>query len=117
MSKGANICHMLGKPSQAEAKKLAEMFPASCSATMPRKRSQVFDPKVACVALPQQKKKKKAVQFKPVSVPVVLMKEFTHSLPKRGPRKELHKEGRIQTLQFKCNMSIVQVQYVNASGK
>jgi len=59
-SKGKDVCQKLGKPSAANAKVLAGLFPAYANSGVKRK----FNPNDECVAAKQQRKKKAAMKGK-----------------------------------------------------
>ncbi len=118
-SKAFKLSGKLGKPSEAEKKRLAKLFPSSSGSKLklPAKRSAAFDPTAECVAAPQQKKKKAAVQvIRPVSRDVILMKQIPTSVPKLNQRKDLKRELRQQTLLFTRRMSSLQVNNVIVRG-
>ena len=101
-SKAKALCSGLSKPSEADARALATLFPSSCP--VKRTSSDVFDPLASCVAS-AQKRKKKAVRIKPRKVTVVLLSRGTTVLPRFGRRRALKKEGNIRQLQFVRSMS------------
>lgn len=97
------------KPSGAEANVLAKYFPSY------KKRSESdaeqrlpFNPSAESVVLTQQKKKKAAIKKtiqKPVTIQVVLMKDYSSSVPKNKHKDELKAAGRIQYIRFFRRMS------------
>lgn len=90
------------KPSEATAKKLAGLFPAT--KPLPPKRSDVFDSLEDCVALPAQKKKK-ASKVKAVAVNVIVVsKSASLMVPKGKKRQKLVQERRGQKIQLKRTM-------------
>ena len=95
------------KPTQAEAKALSSYFPSSY-ANAARKRS--FDPSTECVVLPMQKKKKAATKKqRPSNITVVMMKEYSSTIPKGKRRERLTSKGRILSLRFSRSMSNLEV--------
>ena len=103
-SRAVNLLKRVARPSNACAKKLAEMFPASKS--VPFKRpDNVFDPLADCVALPAQKKKK-GTKVKPITVKVIVVpKHASSALPKGQRRKKMMEEKRVKSIQLKRTMS------------
>ena len=64
------------------------------------------------VVLPQQKKKKAAIKKtaeRAVTIRVVLMKDYTSSVPKKRLKDELVAEGRIQSIRVLRSMSAREV--------
>ena len=86
------MCNALQKPDPVHAKELSRLFP-STSATPQRPVGAAFDPQAACVALPQQKKKK-STKIRPKVIKVVLLSEGTvFSVPRGRKRKLLMNQG------------------------
>ena len=75
----------------------------------PTYRWRPFDPtKECCVADAKRKKKATVSQGKPTNIQVVMLKHFTPNLPRGKFRTDLKKVGRIQTVQFRRSMSVIQ---------
>ena len=93
-----SIISRVKKPTQAEAKALSSYFPSSY-ANAARKWS--FDPSTECVVLPMQKKKKAATKRqRPGNITVIMMKEYSSTIPKGKRRERLTSKGRILSLRF-----------------
>ena len=83
---------------------LASYFP-STSLNAPRKR-ECFDPTAESIVLPMQKKKKAAAKRDRASnVTVVMLKEYSSSIPKGKVRQNLAATGRILSVRFSRCMS------------
>ena len=93
------------EPSDKDKNILAKLF--SPSTTVPRKRSMAFDPSAESFNFPQQKKKKSVVR--PVSRDVIFLPEQYKTVPQKGIKAGLHKQGRIKSLIFKRTMTTKQV--------
>ena len=73
--------YQVAKPTVAEAKALAKLFP-STSSQVPVKK---FSPSADCVVLDSKRKKKAATKNKserPVTISVVMMKNYRPNVPK-----------------------------------
>lgn len=81
------------QPSKANARLLSNLFP---STTGMRKRSNSFDPTEECVAVAQQKKKKKAIQLRTCKVKVMLV-DASKGVPKGRIRRELREKELART--------------------
>ena len=106
-SKASTICRRIGKPSQAHAGIMRQLFPSSSSDPKRPRLSSAFDPTQQCVAL--QQKQKKAARCKPSKVTVVVVRDATMGVPRGKYRSELQKAKRIEKLEFMRNMSALQV--------
>lgn len=104
-----SVISRIKKPTQAEAKALARYFPStstSTSTTCSTVRKRPFDPAAESVALPMQKKKKRAVKRpRPANISVIMMKEFSSIIPKGKVRQKLSSKGRILSVSFSRDMS------------
>ena len=100
--KGSDVCKRVGKPSSTDAKILSRLFPSSVS--RPAKRPlKAFDPSSECVALSQHKKRK-AFKSKPSNIQVIMV--CNQSVIPRGKlRKHLEKEGKVQKIEFRRELS------------
>ena len=98
--KAKDICRRLGKPSEANAKVLANLFPACASSTKNKKRK--FDPTDDCIVAGQHRRKKSASQSKGRSkqITVVLLSNIPSSIPKGAAREELKKKGKVREVAF-----------------
>lgn len=101
-----SIIARVKRPSETEAKALASLFPSS---TRKRPNQPSFDPTAECVALSQQKKKKRASKGKPSTVRVVLLKSFTKVVPKGKRRQLLLSKGRVKPVKFLRSMGYLEV--------
>ncbi|XP_065892953.1 uncharacterized protein [Dysidea avara] len=101
-SKAKGVCKKLGKPSAANAKVLAGLFPAYSTSGVKRK----FNPNVECVAAEQQRKKKAAVKGKGrgKTVQAVLI-EDPSTIPKRAKKELLQKDGKAKWIEFHRHFS------------
>ena len=103
--RAVSICSTVGQSKGASARVLSKLFPSSTSSTA-SKRASGFDPTKECVAAPQQKKKKKAVRTRPVTVSVTVVKNPKQGVPKGKKRKEeVVREQRTQKIQVTRSMS------------
>ena len=104
------MCRKLGKRTEAEKDKLAQLFSSSKVPSGSRKRT--FNPQSECVASERQRKKKASSSSRAVSRDVVVLSDYTPKIPKNQFRTELRQKLRIQSLQFKRNMSATQTKKV-----
>lgn len=106
-AKGKSLCKKMGKPCEADAQILGSLFPTSSAPK--RTLLKAFNPLDGCV-VSKQKQQKKATRIKPRKVTVVLIPDPEWKKAPRGlKRKDLHKDGFIQQLEFLRNMSSQQV--------
>lgn len=118
VDKSLLLCKKLKKPSEANKRHLAKLFPSS-SGTLPRPKplSTAFDPIAECVASSQQQKKKAAItRERPRKLTCVLLPEMPAIVPKSSCRKRLNKVGRIQKLEFRRSMSSLQTRNTIIKG-
>ena len=103
-----SIISKVKKPTEAEAKALARIFPSS---SKPRAIEKAFDPAAECVVSGQQKKKKAAIRPKQrtISISVVMMKKYSSIVPKGKERHNLAAEGRILNMKLTRGMSAKEV--------
>ena len=97
------MCKSLGKPSEANAKVLASLFPACAR----NKRPLKFNPDSECVASEAKRKKKAATPGKgrAKKLMVVLLESIPLTVPKGASREKLKKAGRIVELHFFRSMT------------
>lgn len=98
--KAKSMLTKVSTPTEAEAKALATYFP--CGKMRPK-----FDVSKNCVAVKNKKTtpaKGKGIQ-RPMTVSVVLMKEYSPLVPKNKDRQKLTSEGRILSIKVTRNMS------------
>lgn len=96
-----DMCKKLGKPSQANARVLASLFPACASSAKKRK----FDPTDECVVAEQHRRKKSAsAKGRSKQVTVVLMKDIPSSIPKGAAREQLKKKGQVKDIAFQRHL-------------
>ena len=118
VDKSLLLCNELKKPSEANKRHLAKLFPSS-SGPLPHTKPVLtaFDPIAECIASSQQQKKKKAItRERPRKLTCVLFPEMPAIVPKSSSRKRLSKEGRIQKLEFRRTMSCLQTRNVISKG-
>ena len=82
------------KPSEANAKVLASLFPALGA----KRPAQKFDPQDECITATAHKRKKAATpgKGKAKKLKVVLLKDIPPSIPKGSQRNKLRNDGRIE---------------------
>lgn len=99
-----SIASKLCKPTDGEAQVLGKLFPSS------RHKKRPFDPSEECCVANAKRQKKAANSScgRVTNVQVVMLKKFAPNLPRGKIRTELKKAGRIQTMQFKRSMSVLQ---------
>ena len=103
-----NITSRVKKPTEAEAKALAKYFPSTSAGK--KKSRDAFDPVAESIVLPKQKKKKAAISRpRATNITVIMMKEYSPSIPKGKRRQSLATSGRIQTLKFTRTMTQLEV--------
>ncbi len=91
---------------QAGAQALRKLFPGFRGNQDKSKLKRMYDPSDDCVVSCQKRKKKStSVRMKPRTFPVVLLRKKTMFVPKRYSRQRLNKEGRIQKVVLRRNMS------------
>ena len=96
-----DICKKLGKPSQANAKVLANLFPACASSSKKRK----FDPTDECAVADRHRRKKSASsKGRSKQVIVVLLKDIPSSLPIGAAREQLKKKGLVKEIAFQRHL-------------
>lgn len=112
VDKSLLVCKKLKKPSEANKRHLARLFPSS-SGTLPRPKplSTACDPIAECVASSQQQKAA-ITRERPQWLTCVLLPE----MPKSSCRKRLNKVGRIQKLEFRHSMSSLQTRNTIIKG-
>ena len=104
MSAALKHCGNLSTVSEASANVVRKIFPGLKSKCGNGKRK--FDPSEECVIADQKRKKKStSVRIKPRTFPVVLLRKKTMFVPKGHNRQRLNKDGRIQKVAFRRNMS------------
>ena len=104
--KAKDICQRIGKPSEANAKTLASLFPTL------QNRKRKFDPNDECVVAEQHRKKKAgnpAAKGRAKNLKVVVLAKEVHYLPKGQARDKLAKSGRIKEIPMRRNMTPTQV--------
>lgn len=103
-----SIISKVKKPTEAEAKALAKLFPSSAK---PKVVAKAFDPAVECVVQGNRRRKKAAIKPKQrtVSVSVVIMKKYSSTLPKGKERHNLESEGRILNMKVTRGMSAKEI--------
>ena len=95
-----DICKKLGKPSQANPKVLANLFPACASSSKKRK----FDPTDEILVADRHRRKKSASsKGGSKQVTVVLLKDIPSSLPKGAAREQL-KKGLVKEIAFQRHL-------------
>jgi hypothetical protein len=99
--KGSYTSKNIKQPNKVNARKLSELFPSTTGA---QKRSSAFDLTKECVAVLQQKKKKKAIRLRWCKVMVMLV-NASSGVPKGKVRRELKEKELEQTTELKRNMS------------
>ena len=102
-----SIISKVKKPSEAEAKALARIFPS----TKPKAYEKAFDPAAECVVLEQQKKKKATIRPKQrtISVSVIMMSNYCSTVTKGKERHKLAAEGRMLNMKVTRGMSAKEV--------
>ena len=89
---------------------MASYFPTNTSQKRDHSQSLHFNPTAESVVLPLQKKKKAATKReRPSNVTVIMMKEYSCSIPKGKVRQRLASEGRILNIRFSRRMSSQEV--------
>ena len=92
--KAKSACIQLGKPSDANAKILANLFP-SCSS-----KKRKFDPTEDCVVAEQHRQKKAASKGRSKLLTVVVLNTMPSCIPKGATREHLRKTGRVKEIPF-----------------
>ena len=101
IDRAKDICKKLCKPSQANAKVLANLFPACASSSKKRK----FDPTDECVVADRHRRKKStSSKGRSKQVTVVLLKDIPSSLPKGAAREQLKKKGLVKEIAFQRHL-------------
>ena len=93
-NRAKGLCKKLGKPSEANAKDLATLFPACALSRNKRK----FDPTEESVVAEQHRRKKSATpkgRYKLITV--VLLKDIPSSIPKGATQEQLKKKGQVKS--------------------
>ena len=88
-----------------EAQTLANLFPSSSTV---KRSPSAFDPSTECVALPQQKKKKKS-QPKPATIEVFLLPSNQVAVPTGSLRKSFRSNGRCMKISLHRGMGAQEV--------
>lgn len=98
--KAKDLCQTLGKPSKANARVLASLFPACASSGSKRKLN--YNPNDECVAGEAHRRKKAATpgQGRAKRLKVVMLSNIPSSIPKGSRRESLKKNGRIVETSF-----------------
>lgn len=98
--KAKDLCRALGKPSKANARVLASLFPACASSGT--KRQLNFNPNDECVAGEAHRRKKAATpgQGRAKRLKVVMLSNIPSSIPKGSRRESLRKNGRVLEIPF-----------------
>ena len=110
-----DVCKKVVKPSGTDTKVLRQLFPSSSSYVKKRPFSKVFNPASECVAMPQQKKKK-AFRMKPSKVQLIMVNNPDQGIPRGKSRRELVAEERIKKIDFRRNMSSLEVKNIIVQG-
>ena len=107
--KAKEICRSLGKPSEANARVLANLFPTCASSST--KRQLKFNPNDECVAGEVHRRKKAATsgQGRAKKVKVVMLNDIPSSIPKGRRRESLKKNGRVVEILFNRCMTAKEV--------
>ena len=116
--KAKSLCKTLGKPSEANAKALATLFPSRRS--LSTKQPLEFDPTDKCVVDDAHRRKKAATPCKVRTkrLKVVMLSDIQPSIPKGSRRQSLMKDGRILEVAFRrCMMSNEVMEHVRDAFK
>jgi len=100
-----NLCSRLKKPSQVNAKVMADLFPSFKSSSTKKIK---FDPVQECVATEQQRKKKAAnpkCKGRAKCISVVVLKDIPPTIPKGMQRDSLRSSGYLKELWFRRILS------------
>ena len=100
-----SVLKKISKPSDLEVKELSKFFPSYQSKGGPSKK---FDVGAKSVVEDNKKKKKTAIrkrQPKPSVISVILLDDFTPSVPRGNARHKLASSGKMQTVRFSRDMS------------
>lgn len=106
-NKAVNYCKRVGKPEEKQRKVLNTLFPGTSK----------FNPaKESCAEKTKRKKKAAIHGGKPKTLTAVLLKHLPGKVPKGGSRTKLSKEGRINQIQIRRNMSGKQIKQIVSSS-
>ena len=107
--KAKDLCRALGKPSKANARVLASLFPACASSGT--KRQLNFDPNDECVVGEAHCRKKAATpgQGRAKRLKVVMLSNIPSTIPKGSRRESLKKNGRVVEIPFHRRMTANEV--------
>lgn len=112
-NRAKGLCKKLGKPSEANAKVLATLFPVCASSRNKRK----FDPTEESVVVEQHRRKKSATpKGRSKLITVVLLKDILSSIPKGATREQLKKKGQVKDVAFQRHFSEDEVMEVLAEN-
>ena len=100
-AKAIDSAKKMGKPSEVNAKVIAQLFPGYKGTGVKRK----FDPNDDCVVAEQHRQKKAALKGKgkagrPKSVDVMIVEGNANSIPRGGKKEQLKTNGKFKTLDF-----------------